>query len=377
MKKILTVFLAALLAGTLLAGFAGCSGGQAAESDYIRYVSHCDNYDQIVIFRVNNRSKYFVNREAQYLTEGQGSLKMTAYEDILTTSVDAANPYSDTSDFAAVAAVSFDVYNAAANEISMFFTINTNSATIAVASETLAPGAWTNVEVVLNRSLVENLDERVTRYDFSFRNNGFDETTGATYDIYLDNFSVETTDAAVVQPVKTYEAGEVMNFDSVSDLAFLTTGGYAQFNRTAAVLSINADPNYAKNGNSLKMSVLRLSDPTVNEIWSGSGIEYEYFGIMLGADYLANIDFTDTSKTLSVDIFNANHERERLHLRIYDRSGNSAQTDAWIAPNSWGTLQISDFGQVNRQEVSYIRVMYEGLRIFNDYDLYIDNLRFE
>ena len=374
MKKTLPVLLA-LLTLALCAFAAGCGDKKEAAAEYRRTVTNCENYDQIVLFRVLNRSKFFVNRDEQYRTEGKGSMKMTAYEKLLTTYVEAINPFSDTSDFTSAAAVRFDVYNAAETEVKLFFTVTTNSATVAVASETLAPGTWTNVNLTLNRSLIRNVGEKVMKYNFSFRNEDFLPEITGTYDLYLDNFFVELTDAEVEEPTKAFTAGEVMNFDAVTDLAFLTTSGFAQFNRTAAVLSVNADPNFAKNGNSLKMSVLRLSDASTNEIWAPT--YYEYFGIMLGADYLKNVDFSGSGKTLSVDIYNANFARKRLHLRIYDEDGQEAAASAWIPAGSWGRLEISDFGRVNLSKVKYIRVMYEGYRIFNDFDLYLDNLRYE
>jgi len=373
MKKIL---ICAFFLSVIMCSSFGCTKSSVSEKIYL---SECDSYNQIQIFKINalndfseNTVRYFVNKDDKYISQGTGSLEINLLKpmECYATYISSSNSYSSLMDLSDVYKLHFDVFNPNEQQLSMLFFAKTANCIVASEYVDLKPGEWTKTDSVINRYKIKTLDENVMYYYFYFYNLLSPESS---FNIYFDNFYAQKSTSDIVENEKQFKDNEILDFDSIDDLNYVGIIDKSRFHRLNVDVGLNSVPQFCKQGNSLKLSVKKLFNVSLNEKLEMSR---EIYGVKVFQNITDKIDFTKQGGILSVDVYNDDTAKKRVILRISDDNGKYQECSKYVFGNTWEKLEISDFSEITLTKVKSVELLIEGYQAFGDFDIYFDNLQF-
>ena len=335
----------------------------------IQYISEFENYYDCNICQVANKGKHKINEDIQYVVNGERSLKIIAYEESYEGYIPANNYYSQVVDLSNAKYISMDVYNA--NEFSVYFTLSVVSdtgSTFLMVDKVCQPNAWTEVGGIFDGESLNKGGAMAAAYKFTANND-----RGEAFEIYFDDLYVEfDKNAERTQMTKVFAESEIQNFETIGDTI---AAELFSTSRIGVTRSLNTDSYYAKDGFSLCLNVKENVAPTFQEIWNLT--QYLYFGLRFDQNYLKQTGLSSQTTAISMWVFNDNISRKKAYIKVFDTDGFSAEISTWCAPNTWTEVRLENFGQVKLDNINQMEVYFEGLHTFNEYSLFIDNLRFE
>lgn len=295
-----------------------------------------------------------VNKDKKYIKSGEGSMKVEIEG---TTQAPYILFYPgfepvNKSDFTDVDRIMIDVYNPENREISVWLSLDTRSTYGFEMNTTgkefkLQPNQWNKVVYNLNR---ESLSKAFSLKEVMHIAMRFD-TIGEyqPYTLYVDNIQIRTG-----EPMKEYTVtraeNELLFFENDSDVEFFNCTTYYFIKYLYPLLDVNLDPNYCSQGVKSMRARIPVSDQNVFPM------------LELQIDALGQDVFKDAT-AVSIDIYNANHEKLPLdiHFRdFYRTSGGDPKghlkRQVWIDANSWITLTFT------REELEKATVDMDNLK---------------
>lgn len=197
----------AILSGVFLtAAFVGCA---SSGEEKIKFISAYDTYNDCKIAYIPDISHgdaidggygsavLSINRNAEYIKQGNGSLKIETLTPFLKQKIDAYNYNSQVNQAKNAKKISIDVYNPNSQTIDFAIEVRSTEADmiagedgektdllLAVRME-CAPNAWTTVSAEFTENVWKN-DVEIYRYWLLMEN-----TADEVFSLYLDNFYVE------------------------------------------------------------------------------------------------------------------------------------------------------------------------------------------
>lgn len=361
-------------------------GGEEAQSQS-KVVAGFESYDEMQTFNYyNSFGKIDVNKNPLYVTQGEASAKLTVYGKPRNSApamhIYMDTEYSDQRDFSHVFLVTFDMYNASAAATDVRFNFNTfadgNRQSFQSKSVTLAPGEWTNAVIPVDRAVAGLLCDLTAVECLTFTFEGIQEADDEPLVIYADNLQVYFDDKTVEPIQKTFADKEILNFDEDTDLYFATPKTLCRESCKPS-LSINRMKKYAREGNSLKISVPKSEHPV--DAYSFSGVEFS-------ASLMNQIDLTVLSPensqggALTFSICNDSRKVRRLYFHLYDTTGG--QTFLWVdmPAGEWLDVvfeydRLIEAG-VKLSSVDRMDMLYDDAAGADSaFNLYVDNIRLQ
>jgi len=281
-----------------------------------------------------------------------------------------SNLYYNTLDFTKALSINLSVFNPNNNDLTLNIILNRTSSVLLAETVNLPSNKWSDIELYINRSLLLN-DYNITDISLTF----IDKLNikDRNFIVYVDNVYFINTESPIDLVEKNFQSGEILNFDSIADLSYINEAGFEvhNLNLTSIKTSINTDSYYSKSGYSLKAEIIKNNS---EGSWTISRV-IEKHGILIDNILLSQINITNASR-ISVDIYNDHYMNKKFYLYLADSSGHNIETSCFINSKSWGTITASNLNQLDLTKLSSIYVLYENFQIFENYNIYIDNLNF-
>ena len=389
MKK-LWKFLAVGLATVSCCFAVGCAGDTSSTNDNNELglgtdavaegevlLSGMNTYRELTGFGRGNNNQITLNRDEQYVKGGDASAKIY-FEECGAGRIE--NTYKPTTDIEPIKAMKMEevscwIYNANAYEVDFLFAgYDTASRVLFSKKEVLAASGWTEFSITIDRYQMELINPTFSSFRFVYDTHGENVAT-----FYMDSLKVKTAEDPAESKAKTnFESGEILHFNTISDLTWATPvrrNSYSE-NITVPIYEYSVVAPFSENGGALKLSVNRLATyrgSTV--IWNGSYQLTELTGFKVPQRLLNTIDFRGMKK-LSLDVYHDYTQARQMTFVITDEVGTSASVTAWVEPYEWTTISIETFAQIDFTRIVSVEFFYAEYMTFADYNIYVDNLSY-
>lgn len=252
MKNKLKIRMAAVLLAAAALAFAGCAKDGGGEKTEVIFLSGFETYDEIMHVELSARfGKLERNDDMQFVTEGEHSMLAKPYGNFEkgiapALTFDLAGKYVGKPDMRNVKYITFDIYNAAAEEkpVSVTFTGQDNdmeTTYLPAVDYTLAAGAWNRIVYSFYDG---SMTEAYATYNLQKMTITFGDyrTSGAAYEpdsYYIDNLACVEAEELRYAPER--EENELLFFEDPCDVNLI------RCSRNCAI-SANANGLYVTQG---------------------------------------------------------------------------------------------------------------------------------
>lgn len=341
-----------------------------------RMICTFDTYSDVVYADIlSTGCRATVNKDMNYIKEGKGSLKIERVIASNSVEYSFATEYSNTKvmDIENIETIFISIYNANDYACKLVFYMTSASGYLGGSVTTLMPNAWTTFEYQNNRACYIDTTEYISRYKFIITS---EESQPMTF--YFDDFYAIKSTEKVVTTQKNFAGNEILNFDDVGDLSYLTY--YGAQNRTIPILKLNTLSAYADEKYSLMINVLKITKYVVDsDVWTDGSVPYyaKEIGFKLRDDVTKTLELSAENgvKGLTMKVYHTHSLARTFHLKVKDKVNKTVESTLTLQPNQWGELTINDFGFVDLNNIVEIAFTYESYQTFEDYNIYVDSLR--
>ncbi len=344
-KRILLSLFSITLLTTTFIGCSGCSNeenpNEGKDNATYGLVADFENYDEIRKFTFE---WYFgaasINTDPQYITNGNGSLKVTDTDKTATVTIPlkndlAQNDYSDTSK---LQEIQLDLYNASEEIYTMNVSLLYKDGLASSEKQTISlePHQWTNYSwnVDLKQiSINANLDE-ATGFLINFEPN-----CGKEKIVYVDRLQFYYGKQAAEIFDVTLEEGELCSFEKEYQEFATYSACYGSNTDFLPITSINTETEYVKEG----QKSLKVVCP------AGVKGKYPYVAFSPKMLEVANLAQYGNDAALSFWVYNTQDKNFLLILDFY-RTGATAQRGFHITIKPGWTNVILTFPEINKED---------------------------
>lgn len=388
MKKITAIMTVLSISAAL---FASC--GKGGESDSLSAagvlpLNAFDEYDDVAsVFYKNMLGSVDVNKDAKYITEGEGSAKIEIDNDQTATGnyeKYVGTPYLSFStkgeygtqlrDLSGISALGIDLYNANDYDVNVILKVNSEDKEILNDWAVVRGGETGNLRFAVNPFFLEEVNGDILEYNFYL---DYPAETGKTV-FYVDNFHAVLAEEEAALEVKTPAAGTILDFSTDSDLLYIRN--IAGEPKTSWVLRYNL-PNFwfARSAevyaDESKKSSLKLvckgatldSDSQPNIYFE----EHQRYGIQVLTRLVQKCVGANTSAVRARVMADSD---AKVYLRVYDSvTGVYAEKAASLPAGEWTDVVLDDFTGIDISRPGKITLLYDSWNM-DAFNLYIDGI---
>lgn len=333
-----------------------------------------------------------VELSKEHVVEGETSAKV----DIQTLETSGSVPYIhidakrkdmdyDLSDLSMIEYVGFYIYNANDFESMVKFTAKGEyGSTLLTGFCGLSANEGKSFRFKIDRASQKIKGETVKEYIFTLQN-----STGVWY---FDNIYAERAATKVELPTKSFNSDEILNFNSLDELAFVSIDSSFNSSRWITDLSIANVKGISESGSVLKLS---LTEKVVDNVNEAIKPKLYFTGFTMCKDFYNTFDYTKfNEKDFAVDVYSTYKQPVRFAICVKDNNSAYFYKYFTVQPNEWQTikLSISDLqdcpvvtyngekitisnGSIDVEMINKVSIYVEYMYLDTNCEFYFDNVR--